>query len=88
MFQGKIISLMSLLNPLCIEALRSLSTGEDYTDLETIGIDEIALKKGYNDYVTISSVKDNNDALSVVAVLPNRLKKMIKTFPCSSYDNC
>lgn len=53
---------------------------KDYTNLETIGIDEIALKKGHNDYVTIISVKDKNDALSVVAVLPDRLKETVKTF--------
>ena len=52
----------------------------DYTDLETIGIDEIALKKGHSDYLTIISVKDKNDVLSVVAVLPDRLKESVKTF--------
>lgn len=52
----------------------------DYTDLETIGIDEIPLKKGYSDYVTIISVKDKNGALSVVAVLPDRLKENVKIF--------
>ncbi len=51
----------------------------DYRDLETLGIDEIALKKGYSDYLTIISVKDKNDILSVVAVLPDRLKKTVKT---------
>jgi len=29
-----------------------------YTNLATIGIDEIAVKKGHNDYLTIVSVKD------------------------------
>lgn len=52
----------------------------DYTDLETLGIDEIALKKGHNDYLTIISVKDKNDVLSVIAVLPDRLKETVKVF--------
>lgn len=51
-----------------------------YTDLETIGIDEIALKKGYNDYMTIVSVRDKLGELSVIAVLPNRFKETVKTF--------
>lgn len=51
-----------------------------YTDLETLGIDEIALKKGHNEYVVIISAKDNLGELSVVAVLPNRLKATVKAF--------
>lgn len=51
-----------------------------YSDLETIGIDEIALKKGRNDYVTIISVRDKKGELSVIAVLPDRLKDTVKTF--------
>ena len=52
----------------------------NYTNLETIGIDEVALKKGHSDYLTIISVKDKNDVLSVVAVLPDRLKESVKIF--------
>jgi transposase len=48
--------------------------------LETIGIDEIAVKKGHNDYLTIVSVKDRLGELSVIAVLPDRLKETVKTF--------
>ena len=51
-----------------------------YTNLETIGIDEIAVKKGHNDYLTIVSVKDKSGELSVIAVLPDRLKETVKTF--------
>ena len=51
-----------------------------YTNLETIGIDEIAVRKGHNDYLTIVSVKDKFGELSVIAVLPNRLKETVKTF--------
>lgn len=51
-----------------------------YTNLETIGIDEIAVKKGYNDYLTIVSAKDKSGELSVIAVLPDKLKETVKTF--------
>jgi transposase len=62
---------------------RSANTTVDwsmYRDLETIGIDEIAIKKGHNDYLTIVSVKDKSGSLSVIAVLPDRLKETVKTF--------
>lgn len=52
----------------------------NYQDLETIGIDEIALKKGNNEYVVIVSVKNKQGELSVIAVLPNRLKETVKSF--------
>jgi len=51
-----------------------------YTDLETIGIDEIAIRKGHNNYLTIVSVKDKLGGLSVIAVLPDRLKETVKAF--------
>ena len=51
-----------------------------YQDLETIGIDEIAVRKGYNDYVTIVSAKAKDGKLSVIAVLPDRLKETVKRF--------
>lgn len=51
-----------------------------YTNLETIGIDEIEVKKGHNDYLTIVSVKDKLGELSVIAVLPDKLKETVKTF--------
>jgi transposase len=51
-----------------------------YNNLETIGIDEIAVRKGHNNYLTIVSVKDKLGELSVLAVLPDRLKETVKTF--------
>ena len=51
-----------------------------YTELTTLGIDEIALRKGHNAYVVIVSSKNKSGKLSVIAVLPNRLKETIKTF--------
>ena len=51
-----------------------------YTELTTLGIDEIALRKGYNEYVVIVSSKNKIGKLSVIAVLPNRLKETVKAF--------
>lgn len=62
---------------------RGVDTAVDwsmYANLETIGIDEIAIKKGHNNYLTIISVKNQSGELSVIAVLPNRLKETVKTF--------
>ena len=62
---------------------RSIKTSVNwslYTNIETIGIDESALKKGHNNYVTIVSAKDKNGALSVIAVLSGRLKETVKFF--------
>lgn len=58
-----------------------------YQDLETMGIDEIAVKKGHTDYVTIISTKDKSGVLSVIAVLPNRLKETVKSFLDSIPDH-
>ena len=51
-----------------------------YSDLQTIGIDEISNRKGFNDYLAVVSVKDKNGDLSVIAVLDSRKKDDIKTF--------
>lgn len=51
-----------------------------YTNLETIGIDEIAVRKGHSNYLTIVSVKGKSGDLSVIAVLPDRLKETVKAF--------
>lgn len=53
---------------------------EQYTELTTLGIDEIALRKGHNEYVVIVSSKNKKDELSVIAVLPNRRKETVKQF--------
>ena len=52
----------------------------DYKDLDTIGIDEISLKKEHRDFVTIVSVKTKSGDLLVIAVLPDRLKETGKAF--------
>ncbi len=54
---------------------------DSYSSLKIIGIDEFAVKKGYNDYVTVISTKSSPDGqVSVIAVLPGRLKDDVLAF--------
>ena len=53
---------------------------ERYGDLNKLGIDEIALRKGYKDYVTIISTKSADDKLTVLAVIKDRKQEDIKSF--------
>ena len=52
------------------------------SSLLTIGIDEIALKKGQSSYVTVVSAKvsEAGDSPIVIGVLPDREKETVKTF--------
>jgi transposase len=50
------------------------------SNLETIGIDEIALKKGHDSYVTIISARSTDVGLVVLGVLNGREKETVKTF--------
>jgi transposase len=52
----------------------------DYQDLETIGIDEISLKKGYQDFLTIVSAIEKSGRLTIIGVLEGRTKKSVKEF--------
>jgi transposase len=51
-----------------------------YTQLYTLGIDEIALKKGHKDFVAIITTLDKHDQACVLAILPDRLKETVVTF--------
>lgn len=48
--------------------------------LETLGIDEIALRKGHDDFVTVISHRDDQGEVVVLAILPDRLKETVKAF--------
>ncbi len=48
--------------------------------LEVLGLDEIALKKGHNNYVVIVTARLKEGQVKVLAVLPNRKKKTVKAF--------
>ncbi len=50
------------------------------TDIETIGIDEISIKKGHQSYFTVISAKTRADELLVLAVIRDRFKDDIKSF--------
>jgi transposase len=44
-------------------------------DLRTVGIDEIALKKGHKNYAAIVTGRQANGKIRVLAVLPDRKKR-------------
>jgi len=48
--------------------------------IETIGIDEISLRKGHQSYVTIISAKTSTDQLYVIAVISGRSKEDVQSF--------
>jgi transposase len=50
------------------------------TNLETIGIDEISMKKGCQSFVTIVSSKSKDENLIVIATLSGRSKDTVKEF--------
>jgi transposase len=47
----------------------------DVNDLRTVGIDEIALKKGHKNYAAIVTGRQANGKIRVLAVLPDRKKR-------------
>jgi transposase len=62
---------------------RSVATKVDwsaYDRLDLVGIDEIALKKGYRNYVVVITVRLRDGTIDILAVLPNRLKETVLAF--------
>lgn len=51
-----------------------------YTELGTLGLDEIALKKGHRDFVVIVTARLPRGRLAILGVLPNREKATVRTF--------
>ena len=51
-----------------------------YTEIGTLGLDEIALKKGHRDFVVIATARLSNGRIAILGVLPNREKATVKTF--------
>lgn len=45
-------------------------------DLRTVGIDEIAMKKGHKNYAAIVTARQANGKVRVLAVLPDRKKRL------------
>ena len=50
------------------------------SNLGTLGIDEISLKKGHDSFVTVISAKSKEESPIVIAVLEGREKETVKTF--------
>jgi transposase len=51
-----------------------------YAQLKVIGIDEIALKKGYRDFVVIISGRLSDGQVVVLGILPDRQKSTLEAF--------
>jgi transposase len=62
---------------------RQVAQAVDWASLQALGVlgvDEIALKKGHRDFVTIVSARPPGGELTVLAVLPDRCKETVKSF--------
>ena len=53
---------------------------DEYERLEVIGVDEIALKRGHQDFVTIVTARKACGRVRVLAVLADRKKQTVKQF--------
>jgi transposase len=51
-----------------------------YTQLGTLGLDEIALKKGHRDFVVIVTARMANDRVAILGVLADRQKETVVEF--------
>jgi transposase len=51
-----------------------------YTELDILGLDEIALKKGHRDFVVIVTARLKDGHLAILGVLPDREKATVKQF--------
>ena len=51
-----------------------------YKDLHTVGVDEISMKKGHQEFVVVISTRTKAGKLSVIAVLPDRKKETVVEF--------
>jgi len=53
---------------------------DEFTELETIGIDEIALTKGRDNYVALITTRQAAGHVALLAVLPDRKKETVRRF--------
>lgn len=79
------VGLKRNLSVACVEGIidRHVQQQVDWSSvpaLETIGIDEIALKKGHKDFVVIVSGVAAQGEKCILAVLPDRKKETVKSF--------
>ncbi len=62
---------------------RCVQTSVDWTELEelnVLGIDEVALKKGRKNYAAIISTQQADGQVKILVVLPDRKKKTVRQF--------
>lgn len=62
---------------------RRMESSTDWTgraDIEVLGLDEIALKKGHRDYVTLVTGRSGNGVISILGVLPGHEKAEVVEF--------
>lgn len=52
----------------------------DFTELNVMGMDEIALRKGHDDFVVIVTLRRADDELALLGVLPDRKKETVVSF--------
>jgi transposase len=69
----------ALVNGIVDRHIESSVDWESFTILDVLGIDEIALKKGYKDYVTLITNR-HDGKIRLLAVLRGKEKAIIKTF--------
>jgi transposase len=79
------VSRKHALTPAAVEGIieRHLAYEVDWnslTDLNVVGIDEIALRKGHRDFVTIITSRTEAGQLTLLAVLPDRSKETVAAF--------
>lgn len=53
---------------------------DEYDKLKELGIDEISLKKGHKDFVTIVIARPTETEIEILAVLPDKRKETVKKF--------
>ena len=51
-----------------------------YTELDVLGLDEISLKRGHRDYVTLVTARKENGEIHILGVLPGRTKDEVIDF--------
>lgn len=53
---------------------------EEFDELNTIGLDEIAMRRGRKDFVAIITTQQADGQVKLLAVLPDRKKKTVRAF--------
>jgi transposase len=60
--------------------IESSVTWSRYPELDVLGLDEISLKRGHRDYVTLVTAREENGDMHILGVLPGRTKDEVVDF--------